>query len=149
MKRSSSSASGKSNEARSAERWLGLGVAFYVAHLVEEALTRMYDDPLIVAAFLPFSHLSARHAAYAVLQVSLAVALTAALLFSAGGRSRVVVAGGLVLALLAESHHAIRGLATLQYNSGLLTSFPLPLLGLAAVRRVVGDRRAAREAVLS
>ena len=65
-------------------RWLGLCLAVYAPHLLEEALTRMYDDPLIVYAFEPLSHLSTRHSTYLVFQMMLAVALGMTFLFSLG-----------------------------------------------------------------
>jgi hypothetical protein len=122
-------------------RWLVLCAAVYAPHLVEESLTRMYDDRLIVAAFQPLSGLSARHATYLVFQIMLAVALGMTLLYTLGGRARLAVMGSLALALLAESHHAIRALGSLHYDSGLVTSLPMPvagaLLGVAVLRAAV------------
>ncbi|MEA2747794.1 MAG: hypothetical protein QOI41_1937, partial [Myxococcales bacterium] len=96
---------------------------------------------LIVAAFQPLSGLSARHATYLVFQIMLAVALGMTLLYTLGGRARLAVMGSLALALLAESHHAIRALASPHYDSGLVTSLPMPvagaLLGAAVVRAAV------------
>jgi hypothetical protein len=40
-------------------RWLGLVLAVYAPHLVEEAFVGMHHDRLIVAASAPLAHLSA------------------------------------------------------------------------------------------
>ena len=118
-------------------RWLLLVLAAYAPHLVEEALTGMSDDPLIVAAYAPFAGLSARHAAYLVFQLMLALSLGVALLTSLGGRAHVVLLAGLALALLAESHHVLRALVTHTYNSGLVTSLWMPIVGALLARKVV------------
>lgn len=117
-------------------RWLGLCLLVYAPHLVEEAFTRVYDDRLIVSAFEPISHLSARHSTYLVFQVMLAVALGMTFLVSLGGRARVSVMAALAFALVCESHHAVRALATLQYDSGLVTSLPMPIVGVLLMRKV-------------
>jgi len=116
--------------------WLALALAGYAPHLAEESLTGMHDDPLIVAAFRPLSDLSARHATYLVFQIMLLLLLGTTLLFSLGGRPQRLVMLLLGVALLAESHHVIRALGTLQYNSGLATSLPLPVTGVLLLRRV-------------
>jgi hypothetical protein len=118
-------------------RWLLLVLAVYAPHLVEEALTGMHDDPIIVAAFTPFASLSARHAAYLVFQLMLALSLGVALLTSLGGPSHVVLRAGLAVALVAESHHILRALVAHTYNSGLITSLPMPVVGALLARRVL------------
>ncbi len=118
-------------------RWLLLVLFVYAPHLVEEALTGMYDDPMIVAAFAPFESLSARHSAYLVFQSMLALSLGIALLTSLGGRAHAVLLAGLAVALLAESHHVLRALATHTYNSGLVTSLWMPIVGALLVRQVL------------
>ncbi len=118
-------------------RWLLLVLAVYVPHLVEEALTGMYDDAIIIAAFTPIASLSARHAAYVVFQSMLALSLGIALLTSLGGRAHVVLLAGLALSLLAESHHAVRALVTHTYNSGLVTSLWMPVVGAFLAREVI------------
>jgi hypothetical protein len=123
------------------KRLLGLALALYLPHLLDEALTGMHDDPLIVAAYARLAHLGARHAAYLVFQVTLALGLGATFLFARGGRARLTVMGVLGLALLAEAHHAVRALSTLSYDSGLCTSLPLPFLGALVVHRVIAARR--------
>jgi hypothetical protein len=123
------------------KRLLGLALALYLPHLLDEALTGMHDDPLIVAAYAPLTHLGPRHAAYLVFQVTLALGLGATFLFACGGRARLAVMGVLGLALLAEAHHAVRALGTLSYDSGLVTSLPLPFLGALVVHHVIAARR--------
>jgi len=97
------------------------------AHLLEEALTGMHDDPIIVAAYAPFAPLGARHAAYLIFQVTFALGLLACALVALGARRIVAFAFGLVL--LAESHHVLRAIYTHSANSGLVTSLALPVLG--------------------
>ncbi len=111
-------------------RWLLLVVAVYVPHLFEEAITRMYDDPVIVAAYALLAGLSPRHAAYLVFQLTLVLALAMALLVSMRGRSGRVVLAGLALALVGESHHLVRAIVTHAYNPGLVTALPMLLVGL-------------------
>ena len=53
-------------------RALAVASAFYLPHLLEEALTGMHDDALIVAAFAPLANLEPRHAAYLVFQLTFA-----------------------------------------------------------------------------
>jgi hypothetical protein len=117
-------------------RWLGLCLLVYAPHLVEEALTRMYDDTLIVSAFEPLAELSPRHATYLVFQIMLAAALAMTFLFSLGGRARLSVMAVLGFALLCESHHAVRALGTLHYDSGLITSLPMPIVGALLLRKI-------------
>jgi hypothetical protein len=119
------------------KRWLGLSLAVYVPHLIEEALTGMHDDPLLAAALGLLSALSARHAAYLVFQLMFVLLLVTTLLFSLGGRAQRLVMIALGLAMLAEAHHGIRAIATLHYNSGLATSLPLPVVGALLVRRML------------
>jgi hypothetical protein len=117
-------------------RLLALCLGVYLPHLLEEALTRMYDDPIIVAAFGPLSQLPARQAAYLVFQVMLVLALAMLTLASLGGRWRDMVLLGLALALLGESHHVVRWIASHQYNSGLVTALPMPVAGALILRGV-------------
>jgi hypothetical protein len=118
-------------------RALGLAVALFVPHLIEEALTGMHDDALIVAAYAPLVALGPRHAAYLVFQLTFALGLGATWLFSLGGRARLAVVGAFAITLLAEAHHAVRAVSTLSYDSGLLTSLPLPFVGFFLARRAV------------
>ena len=118
------------------KRWLGLCFGVYAPHMIEESLTRMYDDPLIAAAYAPLSQLSARHAAYLVFQIMFAALFGSTLLFSLGGRPQRAVMGAIAVALLAESHHVIRALGTLHYNPGLVTSLPMPVVGALVLRKV-------------
>ena len=66
----------------------------------------------------------------------LALALGMTFLVSLGGRARVSVMAALAFALVCESHHAVRALATLQYDSGLVTSLPMPIVGVLLMRKV-------------
>ncbi len=118
-------------------RLLAVGALLYAPHLAEEALTRMHDDPIIVAALAPLLTLEPRHAVYLMFQAMLLVTLGTTLLFARGGRARLLVLGALGLGLVAESHHVIRALVTLRYDSGLVTSLPMPLFG-AIVLHTVG-----------
>jgi hypothetical protein len=119
-------------------RWLGLCVAVYAPHLLEEHVMEMHDDPMLVSAFdRAFAGVPAREASYLVFQLMMIVALVAAYLSSLGGRARDAVLAALALALLAESHHVIRALATLHYNAGALTSLPMPILGAAIALSLV------------
>lgn len=117
-------------------RLLGVVAAVYMPHLTEEALTKMYDDPIIVALLAPFAELAPRHAAYLMFQAMLAVTLGAAFAFGLGGKPRIAVVAAFGVALLAEAHHLVRACVALHYNSGLLTSLPMPILGLYVLRRV-------------
>lgn len=124
-------------------RELALIGAVYVPHLVEEALTGMHDDRLIVSAYTPLSRLEPRHATYLVFQIMMVVSLAMTLAWSRGGNARRAVIGVLGIALLAESHHSIRALATMSYDSGLVTSIPMPFIGALVLWRAfesVGPR---------
>lgn len=125
-------------------RLLGLVLLVYLPHLVEEGCTRMCDDALIVEAFRPFSHLPAREAAYLFFQIMMGVALVMTYAFSRGGIWREAVMVILGLALLAESHHVIRALASHGYDSGLVTSLPMPLVGAYVIASVVRRHRRLR-----
>ena len=118
-------------------RWLALLLLVYAPHLLEEALTGMHDDPLIVAAFAPLALLSSRHAAYLVFQIMLAFSLGMALLVSVGERARPFLLAGLALALLCESHHVLRSLVSHAYNPGLVTSLPMPIVGIVVLARAL------------
>jgi hypothetical protein len=105
------------------KRLLLVAALAQLVHLTDEALTGMHDDPIIAAAYAPLAPLGPRHAAYLVFQITFALAVIAAL-----SPPRLVhfVLG---LALVAEGHHVIRAICTHHVNSGLFTSFPLPILG--------------------
>ena len=64
---------------------LALATAAYVPHLIEEALTGMHDDPLVVAALAGLAQLSTRHAAYLVFQAMFVLVLASTLAFALGG----------------------------------------------------------------
>ena len=117
-------------------RLLLLCLLVYAPHLVEEHVTRMCDDPILVRALGGLASMPARQAAYLVFQVMLAVALGMTYLFSRGGRSRDAVMIALGVALLAESHHLARWLVTREYNPGLLTALPMPFAGAWVLRAV-------------
>jgi hypothetical protein len=114
-------------------RWLGLVLLVYLPHLVEEALTGMYDDPIIAYAFAPLAHLSPRHATYLVFQAMLLLLLATAWLTSLAPHGPRVVLALLGVALLAESHHVVRAIGSHAYNSGLVTSVPMPIVGALAI----------------
>jgi hypothetical protein len=120
-------------------RLLRIAFALYVPHLVEEGLTGMHDDALIVRAFEPLASLSPRHASYLVFQIMLAITLLTTFLFAAGGRQRLVVVSVIGFSLVAEAHHLLRALWTLHGNSGLVTSLPMPIFGVYMLRRVIQE----------
>jgi len=115
-------------------RMLGASLLVYLPHLVEEALTRMYDDPLMVFALGPLATLSPRQAGYLVFQAMLLVTVATAYLVSLGGRWRTGVLLVLGLALVGEAHHLVRAAVTLHYNSGLATALPMPIVGYFILR---------------
>jgi hypothetical protein len=121
-------------------RLLALAIALYVPHLAEEAMTGMHDDPIIATSLAPLTELSPRHAAYLVFQIMIVVALATTLAFARGGHWRLVVMFVVGTSLLAEVHHLIRGTFTLHYNPGLLTAFPLPVLGAYVLHHIVRSR---------
>jgi len=106
-----------------------LAIVVYAPHLLEEHLTGMWNDPLIVQAFAPLAALPARESAYLLFQVMLGLALLMTYAFSRGDMGRRIVLAPLAIALLCESHHLVRALTTHSYNSGLATALPMPLLG--------------------
>jgi hypothetical protein len=118
---------------------MGAVVALYLPHLAEEALTGMYDDPVIVRALSPLASLSARHSTYLVFQVTFALALAIGFVATLGERARLLVLGGMGVALLCEGHHVVRACVSLQTNPGLLTSLPMPILGALLLHRVTRD----------
>ncbi len=118
------------------KRLLFAAICVYAPHLLEEHFTRMADDPLIVSAFAAFENESARQASYAVFQIMLMVTLLSTLLFSLGGAPQKIVMSVLAFSLFAESHHAIRFLISHQYNSGLVTSFAMPIVGALIFRKL-------------
>jgi len=117
-------------------RLMQLCLVVYAPHLLEEGFTRMYDDPIIVFAFRPLATFSPRQAAYVIFQLMTAVSLTMTYLYGLGGRWRDAVTVSLAVALLCESHHALRWLASHQYNPGLLSSLPMPVLGVYMLKAV-------------
>ena len=121
---------------------MGAVVALYLPHLAEEALTGMYDDPVIVRALSPLASLSARHSTYLVFQLTFALSLAVGFLATLGDRARLLVLGGMAVALLCEGHHLVRACLSLETNPGLLTSLPMPILGILLLRRVVRDWQA-------
>ncbi|RYE92283.1 MAG: HXXEE domain-containing protein [Myxococcales bacterium] len=121
----------------SAKRPLELIAALYVPHLLEEALTGMHDDPLIVSAYGALAGLDPRHAAYLVFQLTFAAALGLAVAYTRGGLARRAALAALALALIAEAHHLVRALVWVKYNPGLVTSLPMPLLGALVLWRVL------------
>jgi hypothetical protein len=123
-------------------RLLALAIVLYVPHLTEEAMTGMHDDPIVAAALAPLTALSPRHAAYLVFQTMMVVTLATALAFGKGGHWRVLVMFVIGTSLLAEAHHLIRAAFTLHYNPGLLTAFPMPVLGAYIVHRIARSRSA-------
>jgi hypothetical protein len=116
-------------------------LGFYVLHLVEESLTGMSNDPLIVAAYALLAHLGGRHAAYLVFQITWALGLVMTLVYASGWRGRRLVIGVFALGLLAEAHHAMRALVQPPASPGLLTSLPLPILGALIARNLYITRR--------
>jgi hypothetical protein len=112
-------------------------ICVYAPHLLEEHFTRMADDPLIVFAFSHFQNENARHASYAIFQIMLLVTLLSTLLFSLGGRPQKFVMAVLAFSLLAESHHVVRFLISHHYNSGLVSSFAMPVVGILIFRKLL------------
>jgi len=104
-------------------------ICVYAPHLLEEYFTQMWTDPMIAFALTPLANWSPQHAAYFVFQIMLALLLVTTLLFSLGKNSRNAVMLVFAVALLAESHHAVRFLISHHYNSGLVTSLPMPIVG--------------------
>jgi hypothetical protein len=112
----------------------------YAPHLLEEHFTGMWNDALIVAAFEPLSGMPARQSAYLLFQLMLALSLGMTFLFRLGGKGRDFVMVGLAAALVAESHHIVRAIATHEYNSGLVTSLPMPVVGAVILWRLFRRR---------
>ncbi len=121
---------------------LGLALAVYVPHLLEEQLTGMVEEPFMVRALEPLAQLSPRAAGYVVFQGMLVLTLLTTYLFSLGGRARSVVLACLGLALVAEAHHLLRALATLDYNAGLWTAAPMPIVGALLLASLLRAPRA-------
>ena len=128
---------------------LALALACYVPHITEEALTGMHDDPGIVLALAPLASLSPRHAAYLTFQVMMLLLLATTLAFARGGKARLFVVGVLGASLVGEGHHLVHALFTLSYNSGLVTSLPMPLAGAFILRSVAREWRVAGSTQLS
>ncbi len=104
-------------------------ICVYAPHLVEEYFTHIWDDPMLAPALGIVAGWSPQHALYCAFQITFALCCIATLAFSVAGRPRSVVMGVFAVALLAESHHAIRFLISHHYNSGLVTSLPMPFVG--------------------
>jgi hypothetical protein len=115
------------------KRLLFAALSVYAPHLLEEHLTRIDDEPWMASALRIFNASSPPHAAYLVFQIMLALALAMTLAFSLGGRPQRAVMGILGFSLLCESHHLLRFVGSHQYNSGLATAFPMPLVGALIV----------------
>jgi hypothetical protein len=118
------------------KRLLFAAICVYAPHLLEEYLTRMWDDPLLAPALHLFAGWSVDHAVYCMFQVMFALLCITVLAFSYAGRPRNLVMTAFAVALLAESHHAIRFLISHQYNSGLVTSFAMPIVGALIFRKL-------------
>ncbi|MEO7111791.1 MAG: hypothetical protein ABI183_15220 [Polyangiaceae bacterium] len=122
-------------------RLLFTAICVYAPHLLEEHVTHMADDPLIVFALSTLENVPARHASYAVFQIMMMLALTMTLLFSLGGAPRKIVMGLLAFSLLAESHHLVRFLISPHYNSGLLTALPMPVVGILIFQKLFAKEK--------
>ncbi len=118
-------------------RLLEVSVAFYLLHILEEALGPMHDDPIIVAAYEGLAPLGARHAAYLVFQITFSLGLVGMLLVSHRGLGRRALFAVLGAALVAELHHPVRALLAWASNPGLITSLPLPLFGALLLYRAL------------
>lgn len=118
--------------------WISL---VYLPHLLEEAMTGMHDDPIIVAAWAQLSGLEPRHATYLVFQFMLALLLATSLAWSHGPLLQRVVLTVLSLSLLAESHHLARAIASSTWNSGLATSLIMPFVGALVLHRTFHRRK--------
>jgi hypothetical protein len=116
-------------------RLFEIAALLHLAHLAEEGLRGMHDDPIIVAAYAWLSPLGARHAAYLVFQLAFGLGLVATVCVARGGRALRVVIGLFGLALVAEVHHPVRALLAGASNAGLLTSLPLPIVGALLLSR--------------
>jgi hypothetical protein len=109
----------------------------YTPHLMEEALTGMWRDPILAPALAPLSRLAPQQSAYLVFQAMVFFSLAMTHLASLGGRYRRAVELGLSFSMLAESHHFIRAVVTHSGNSGLVTSIPIPIVGLLVLHSVL------------
>ncbi|MGH7285023.1 MAG: HXXEE domain-containing protein [Polyangiaceae bacterium] len=123
------------------KRLLFASICVYVPHLAEEYFTRMYDDPIVAFALAPVESWSPRHAAYLVFQIMLVLSLAMTLAFAAGRPSQNLVMLVLAFSLVCESHHAVRWILSHHYNSGLVTSFPMPLYGLFIASNVFRKKK--------
>jgi hypothetical protein len=118
-------------------RLFGVAAVLHLAHLAEEALGGMHDDPIIVAAYAWLSPLGARHAAYLVFQLAFALGLVSTVSVARGGGAMRLVLAVFGLALVAEVHHPLRALFAGASNAGLVTSLPLPFVGALLVSRAL------------
>jgi len=124
-------------------RWLpSVALAAYAPHLLEEHVSGMADEPWIRLVFEPLEQMPTPAAAYLVFQATFVLMLAMTALYALGGRARALVLFVLGLALLAESHHVVRALFTFEWNPGLLTAAPMPIVGFVLVRAVLADRAA-------
>jgi len=115
------------------KRLISLAICVYAPHLLEEYFTEMWRDPLLAPVLDGLTQWTPQHAAYFVFQVMLALLLTTTLLFGLGGKPQKAVLLVLGVSLLAESHHAIRFVVSHSYNSGLVSSLPMPIVGASIV----------------
>lgn len=104
--------------------------------MVEEYVTRIWDDPFLAPALHVFSSWSTSHAVYFTFQIIFALLCTTGLAASYAGTPRKLVMAAFGVALLAESHHAIRFSISHQYNSGLVTSFAMPVVGVLIFKKI-------------
>ena len=128
-------------------RWLLLAIIVYAPHLLEEHLTGMWNDPLIVQAYAPLAALPAREAAYLLFQTMLGLGLLMTYAFSQGVSGRRLVLAAVAIALLCESHHLIRAVLTHSYNSGLATALPMPAAGSWILWKLIVRRQSPRKAL--
>jgi hypothetical protein len=118
------------------KRLLFVVICVYAPHLLEEYFTQIWHDPFLAPALDTVANWSPQHAAYFVFQIMLVLLLVATLLFSLGKNSRHAVMLIFAVALLAESHHAIRFLISHHYNSGVVTSLPMPFVGAFVILQI-------------
>ena len=111
-------------------------ICVYAPHLVEENLTRIWEDPFLAPALHVVASWSPQHALYCAFKITFALFCIVTLAFSVDGLPRKIVVGAFAIALLAESHHATRFLISHHYNSGLVTSLPMPLVGVFVLFRI-------------
>lgn len=116
-------------------RALLLALAVYVPHLLQEHVEGMWRDPVVAPALAPLAGMSGSQAGYVVFQIMFAGLLALPAVWMIGPRARALLLGALGLALVAESHHVVRAIASGATNAGLWTSLPMPLVGALVVWR--------------